>query len=866
MRDHRLLLRGLVAGLLCAALAWSLLRYGATQVWSLYGLFLALLLPAVILCLGLPLRKFVGYRLLALLGIGLLVLAQTALQPTLEGLGYVHLAVGWLTLFLTLSLAVESRRTARSLFVFIALIGLSEAVFGLLHAYGLAEPLARNPEIDPELAIGTLITPTHFAGLTAMTLPVAIAAAFQVAPQGRSRRGRFAARLFGGGLALAVLATMGLAVYRAESRGGALALVAALTLVALLSAVRWRMQVTGKPLSRGVRLSLLCVGTLVMVTGLGLLLTSSGVLSLKNRAEIYRDSLHLIRDHPLLGIGPGMYQWRFRPYQTVNLKNEYVHAHSDYLETTAEWGIPAAILFWSFLIWRLYRAGRLFLVTADRWQRTLGFACSGAICALLTHSLVDFNLQIPGNLVLFAMIVGLAWSLEAGGESASGEPPGETPRGLRSPTVVVIRILLPVLLVAGGWKAVHRLTGLQLSLSNPKIDGLEASLRWDPQSSEVHHRLGLLYRDRLSEQSMARALTHLEKAVELNPHSSSYRWELSKFYELSRRPEEAEAAYLEAVARNPRDGPYRWGFANFYLRSGRLRDSLPQFRLAIAESQYLQGTALRLLLKAGADFETIEQVWPQNRDARLWLLKLVSYRGTALPASWEIDDLLGLWQRLLRDPRPPSVAEGSSFIRWLISQERLEPARQAWIDLSKSHGVTDASFVEKRNYLWNGSFEHPLAGGILGWKPLDKGITLAVAEGPDGSGALRFDFVETGKLNSCRLQQLAIVDPGRTYELSLSARSRGTCDGTRIRVDVRDSKERRALVQSCEMRLSSRWARYSCRFEVPTGRSLIEVRLQCLHGGEAGRRNGDWLWLDSVVLRRLGFRNEIEDRQLLSGL
>ena len=47
-----------------------------------------------------------------------------------------------------------------------------------------------------------------------------------------------------------------------------------------------------------------------------------------------------------------------------------------------------------------------------------GFAATMAIVALLVHSAVDFNLQIPANAALFVVMLALAWVSRYGDSSA----------------------------------------------------------------------------------------------------------------------------------------------------------------------------------------------------------------------------------------------------------------------------------------------------------------------------------------------------------------------------------------------------------------------------------------------------------------
>jgi len=120
----------------------------------------------------------------------------------------------------------------------------------------------------------------------------------------------------------------------------------------------------------------------------------------------------VIADQPWLGIGPGMYKWRFRPYQPGPVSLWYDHAHNDYLQVAAEWGVPLALAFWAIVIWFFLASARLFLAERrDSWLQGMALGCAGALLSILLHSLVDFNLQIPTNLMLFCMVLGLSSTL-----------------------------------------------------------------------------------------------------------------------------------------------------------------------------------------------------------------------------------------------------------------------------------------------------------------------------------------------------------------------------------------------------------------------------------------------------------------------
>jgi len=402
-------LAGVGAG---AALAWALWHSGATETWELYRLFLCLLPAALVLAWTLPSGVWRGPSSPLLLGVGCYLLAQTALQPSLESRGYALAAVGWLSLFISLGLAARGRPSTRGVLFLLLLAGGAEAFYGLGQLLSESEPTGYRFEIHG--ITGTFVNHNHFAGLINMTLPLAIGVLFAgFDPRRANRSPRFETYAWIW-LVLLFCSFMGLATLLSLSRGGVLTLLSTLAFMGWLSTASRRRSLAGRLPRRIAWLLPLAVLALGSAVGLDALKQNfeSFSESSENRLQIYADTLHLISDYPVLGVGPGMYRWRFRPHQTTHHEFRYDHAHNDYLETAADWGAPTAILFWSFVVWRFTRACRRCLDSGDPWRQGLALGYAGAIFSILIHSLVDFNLQIPANLAIFCAILGLSWSLE----------------------------------------------------------------------------------------------------------------------------------------------------------------------------------------------------------------------------------------------------------------------------------------------------------------------------------------------------------------------------------------------------------------------------------------------------------------------
>jgi O-antigen ligase len=127
------------------------------------------------------------------------------------------------------------------------------------------------------------------------------------------------------------------------------------------------------------------------------------------RWAIWQDTLRLIQQHLWLGTGLGTFPVAYPAVQTVHLNRFVNHAHNDYLEVASEIGVlGAAVLFGSILytfVALIRRVGR----NQDSISRATGIGATGALVAILCHSLTDFNLYIPANALVFSVVLGLGY-------------------------------------------------------------------------------------------------------------------------------------------------------------------------------------------------------------------------------------------------------------------------------------------------------------------------------------------------------------------------------------------------------------------------------------------------------------------------
>ena len=150
---------------------------------------------------------------------------------------------------------------------------------------------------------------------------------------------------------------------------------------------------------------------------LGLILVSLAIWSLNKayferaykadiRGPMWRASVDMILDKPLLGVGPGNFEKSYVPYKTAEHKIRKVaalsteHPHNEFLLYVIESGLVNGVCWLVFILWLL--SGKL--VTREQY-----FAFIGA-SILFFHSFFDKVLVSPPASLLFLLFIGLLLS------------------------------------------------------------------------------------------------------------------------------------------------------------------------------------------------------------------------------------------------------------------------------------------------------------------------------------------------------------------------------------------------------------------------------------------------------------------------
>ena len=139
-------------------------------------------------------------------------------------------------------------------------------------------------------------------------------------------------------------------------------------------------------------------------------LTSADINVDRERPQLVRAALAQWRSAPRLGTGGGTFKTLFPLHRPADMSASYYeHAHNDYAQFLAEYGLVGSMLLVGLVVSATGAAVHALRTRRDKLLLGCAFGSLVGLSALLIHAFSDFNLQIPANAALFAFLLAVAW-------------------------------------------------------------------------------------------------------------------------------------------------------------------------------------------------------------------------------------------------------------------------------------------------------------------------------------------------------------------------------------------------------------------------------------------------------------------------
>lgn len=414
-----------------------------------------------------------------------------------------------------------------------------------------------------------------------------------------------------------------------------------------------------------------------------------------DRLKIWEQTLRMIKDHPITGVGIGNFEYSTQRYrfpidrEMGRYGRVYRDAHNSYLQVAAEIGLPgAAFLLAFFLV--LFR--RIWLLLGDSpWKGHKDIISQGpeggaarchvigaflALVAILSQAFFHETVDSPPSVflaVLAAGVVGFYWR-HLGGETHKSQASDQTPTagGLRiSKTVRVLTAIFLILILWPHFSLRIFVGDLVFRKAEEALDqgGAEAAeqlvrdaIRINPSQAYFHKTLGDLLIKRFEETGelglLREAEQELETAASLNRLDPQLVFQLGQFYRyVSLRgiggvevAGASLAAYRKAVEMSPFNVHYLARLSLEEMRRGNLEEALKASKNAVElEPEFLTGLYL---------VASLHWVRGEVNLAERWLdrMGLAQQRHANHAPINAYERLLGLLpEQYFPEERPPSL-------------------------------------------------------------------------------------------------------------------------------------------------------------------------------------------------------------------
>lgn len=416
-----MILDKIIYGMLLGLLVITVLPYATVEVWSTAIWELLILLITLLWGIHAVIRKRLQIELNPLVWplVALLVIAFVQLMPVLSGTRRTITYDSFATLdaavkmlvcilfFLLFATFVNTPVRRRQAVTTIIVLCVIVALIGIGQTYGKV--------IWPRAAFGPFVNRNHFAGFLEMAAGL-IGARIVSRTLQRERMVLYICYL--------IVVCSGLIL--SASRGGYLALAAVILFLGLVSLTSRGNKSGDAKADRGLQLRLVAALILLVVMSFGaMFLTSSDELMQRfgnvqsemelseladerySRRELWQTTMQIVKDHPILGVGLGAYQFAYPRYDQGSGFFRTEQSHNDYLQILADTGVIGGLVLLAFVV-LLFARSFAAMQTRDLVQRAISLGALAGCFGIAVHSFVEFNLQVTNNAQLFLALAALA--------------------------------------------------------------------------------------------------------------------------------------------------------------------------------------------------------------------------------------------------------------------------------------------------------------------------------------------------------------------------------------------------------------------------------------------------------------------------
>jgi|SRR5579864_3270979 len=373
-----------------------------------------------------------------------------------------------------------------------------------------------------------------------------------------------------------------------------------------------------------------------------------------------------------------------------------------------------------------------------------------------------------------------------------------------------------------------------------ELTSLRKAVRLDPGDAEYRNHLGRYYE--LVTRDPVAAVESYRFAVQLNPHSARFWFDLASAYQVLGDTDAQTSALEHAIQADPSTPDVAWEAANVYLVRGENEKALREFRVVLENDPSLAGPAIQFCWRIQPDVDQLlRDVVPARAEAYIAFLSF-------LMAKQETAGTAKVWDAFIQSNQPFEQPFAFNYFRYLIQHKDVDQAVLVWQGTAARFGLS--SYLPSRSNLFvNGNFSLDVLNGGFDWQyQKQPGVELTLDPGDfhGGRRSLLITFDGPG-IADAGIFQLIPVQPNTPYDFSAFYKN-GDLEGAGgPHLVIQDPYSRTTYYDSDELRDAGFWKSVGGEFTTGPDCKLVVLRVRRLPEGSPMRGK---LWIDDFHLVR----------------
>jgi tetratricopeptide (TPR) repeat protein len=388
---------------------------------------------------------------------------------------------------------------------------------------------------------------------------------------------------------------------------------------------------------------------------------------------------------------------------------------------------------------------------------------------------------------------------------------------------------------------VGRLFLANIFAERPELASLERAARFDPGNADYRNHLGRYYA--LVARDPSAAIEPYRAAVQLNPHSARYWFDLASAYQVLGDVANQTGALERAIEADPTTPDVAWEAANFFLVQGEREKALREFHVVLESEPSMANLAIQFCWRINPDVDMLlRDVVPAKATAYIAFLDL-------LMAKQETAATAKVWEKLMATSpaaQPFELRYVYEYLEYLLNHKNVDQARLVWQQAAPRFGLS--SYLPTRNNLIvNGDFSLDVLNGGFDWqyqKQRSVTLTLDPSDFHGGHRSLLIAFDGPGVIDA-GIRQFIAVQPDTTYHFSAYYKN-GEIEGAGgPHFTLQDAYTQAVLYDSDELKEAGFWKSATGEFTTGDDCQLLILHVRRLPEGSPIRGK---LWVDDFRL------------------